>query len=89
LISSEWVKASVTPFKTLAPSVSYGYKWWLYAYGSDNSKFVWSGNGFGGQFPIVIPEYNIVAVVNAWNIQGGQGLGVRTFINHLVNAVKK
>jgi CubicO group peptidase (beta-lactamase class C family) len=89
LVSREWVQSSVTPYKTVVPGVAYGYKWWLYSYGADNSKTAWCGNGFGGQFPIIIPEYNIVAVVNAWNTQGGPGLGVRAAINRLVNAIKK
>jgi CubicO group peptidase (beta-lactamase class C family) len=45
----------------------YGYQWWrLDRRGLD----VWAGQGFGGQFLIVIPSLRIVAVSNAWNIWG-------------------
>lgn len=43
---------------------------------------------FGGQFPIVIPEYNIVAVITAWNILPGKpGLGRNVIVRRLLNAI--
>ena len=87
LLTSEWVKASVTPAITVRPGVNYGYKWWLYEYGNDKSKFVWAGSGFGGQWPIIIPEYGIVAVFTGWNISEGSSLRVTEAIKRLVNAV--
>jgi CubicO group peptidase (beta-lactamase class C family) len=61
LLTKEWVKASVTPSVTLRQGVKYGFKWWLYSYDNDDSKFAWTGSGFGGQWPVIIPEYDIVA----------------------------
>ena len=88
LVSKEWVKASVTPSISLRQGVKYGYKWWLYEYGNDNSKYVWAGSGFGGQWPIVIPEFDIVAVFTGWNITGGNpSLRVTEAIRRLINAV--
>ena len=88
LVSMEWVKASVTPSISLRQGVKYGYKWWLYEYGNDNSKYVWAGSGFGGQWPIVIPEFDIVAVFTGWNITGGNpSLRVTEAIRRLINAV--
>ena len=88
LVSRDWVKESVTPAITVGPGVKYGYKWWLYEYDSDNSKYAWAGSGFGGQWPIVIPEYDIVAVFTGWNIIGGNpSLRVTEAIRRLVNAV--
>jgi CubicO group peptidase (beta-lactamase class C family) len=46
----------------------YGYQWWLTQRGGVD---VWAGRGFGGQFLIVIPARDLVAVVHAWNIFGG------------------
>jgi len=76
LVTPEWVKASVTPAIAVRPEVKYGYKWWLFSYGNDNSKYAWAGSGFGGQWPIIIPEYDIVAVFTGWNIKGGPSLRV-------------
>lgn len=88
LVSPEWVAASVTPFISLGPGVMYGYKWWLHEYGSKQQR-AWCGSGFGGQVPVIIPEYNIVAVFTGWNIlEGKPGLGTRTILRRLVNAVK-
>jgi hypothetical protein len=68
--------------------MKYGYKWWLHGYGN-NSKYAWTGSGFGGQFPIIIPEYGIVAVFTAWNAIGGNpSLRVTEAIKRLVNAVE-
>jgi len=88
LVTREWVKASITPSISLRQGVKYGYKWWLYEYSTDNSKYAWAGSGFGGQWPIVIPEYDIVAVFTGWNIIGGNpSLRVTEAIRRLINAV--
>jgi hypothetical protein len=88
IVTPEWVKASVSPSITVRPGVQYGYKWWLYAYSTDNSKYAWTGSGFGGQWPIIIPEYDIVAVFTGWNIIGGSpSLRVMEAIRRLINAV--
>jgi CubicO group peptidase (beta-lactamase class C family) len=51
----------------------YGYQWWRYdRRGTD----IWAGNGFGGQFIIIVPAHNIVAVTNSWNVFGVQTRGI-------------
>lgn len=76
VLSSEWVNASITPAIAVAPAPRaprYGYKWWLYAHPADSTSFVWSGNGFGGQFPMAVPRDDVIVVFNAWNIVPGRG----------------
>jgi len=69
IVQPEWVKASVTPSVTVSPNgVKYGFKWWLYTYGTDSTRIAWAGSGFGGQTPIVVPEYDLVIVFTGWNI---------------------
>ncbi|MGZ8517351.1 MAG: serine hydrolase domain-containing protein [Chitinophagaceae bacterium] len=87
LVTKEWVKASVSSAVNLTSGIRYGYKWWLYEYGNDPVKYAWAGSGFGGQWPIIIPEYNIVAVFTGWNIGGGPSLQAKEAIRRLVNAV--
>lgn len=87
LISKEWVKASVSSAVNLTSGIRYGYKWWLYEYGNDPVKYAWAGSGFGGQWPIIISEYNIVAVFTGWNIGSGPSLHAREAIRRLVSAV--
>lgn len=86
IVTKEWVKASVTPAINIGRGVDYGYKWWLYEYGN-KSKYAWAGSGFGGQWPVIIPEYGIVAVFTGWNIKGGPSLRVIEGIRRLINAV--
>ena len=54
-------------------SPCYGYQWWRY---DRRGTEVWAGNGFGGQFLIIIPQHKIVAVANSWNVFGAQTTGV-------------
>ena len=48
----------------------YGYQWWVPDHDGE-SPTVFAGNGYGGQFVQVVPEQDLVAVFNGWNIHGG------------------
>ena len=52
----------------------YGYQWWRPDPGGVQ---VWAGQGFGGQFVLVLPEHDIVAVINSWNLFGGRFANLR------------
>ena len=86
IVSPEYVKDSLTPHFDLG-GAKYGLKWWLYPYGKDNSMLAWAGSGFGGQRPIVLPEYDIVAVYNAWSLGSTPGMRTRDAIDRLVGMV--
>jgi hypothetical protein len=45
----------------------YGYQWWRL---DRDSIEVWAGLGFGGQFLLVLPAYDLIGVMNAWNVFG-------------------
>ncbi len=89
VVRKEWVQESVTPHVHVPSFPSkYGLKWWLYPYDKDTTQFAWFGSGFGGQLPIVIPEYDMVAVFTAWNIiEGKPYLGVRVAVQRILEAV--
>ncbi len=76
IISKQWVAASTTPVVLdVAPDndridVGYGYQWWVPDHDGQR-PIVYAGNGYGGQFLLVVPDYDIVAVFNGWNIHGG------------------
>lgn len=76
VISEEWVKASTSPIVTdflpdnNRPDSGYGYQWWVPNHDGEQAT-IFAGNGYGGQFVLVAPEYDIVAVFNGWNIHGG------------------
>jgi CubicO group peptidase (beta-lactamase class C family) len=50
----------------------YGYQWWVPDHDGENTQ-VFAGNGYGGQFLLVAPDYDVVAVFNGWNIHEGAG----------------
>ena len=43
----------------------YGYQWWRLDTGETD---VWAGIGFGGQYLLVLPQHDLIGVVNAWNL---------------------
>lgn len=51
----------------------YGYQWWRLDRGD---TIIWAGLGFGGQFLLVFPQHDVVAVANSWNLFGGGQPGV-------------
>ena len=58
---------------SVAPQWDYGYQWWLTRRGDVD---VWAGRGFGGQFLIVIPARDVVAVAYSWNVFGTPARGI-------------
>ena len=74
LVSPTWVTASVTPAVSVPgpggvdEGVRYGLLWWLYSDRDSKRLYAWAGSGFGGQRPIVFPEYDLVAVFTGWNV---------------------
>ena len=59
----------------------YGYQWWRQ---DRRGEDIWVGNGFGGQFLIVIPSKRVVAVANSWNVFGTPAAGI---LNPLIDAL--
>jgi CubicO group peptidase (beta-lactamase class C family) len=90
IVSADWVKESLVPRIAVngRAGVKYGYLWWLYPYGKDDPRLTFGGSGFGGQLPIVIPEYDIVVVFTAWNILGGPGLRQQEAVSRILGAVR-
>jgi CubicO group peptidase (beta-lactamase class C family) len=90
IVSPGWVKESVTPAVAVGQTpIRYGLKWWLAPYGADTTKLVWAGSGFGGQLPVAIPEYDLVIVVNAWNILPGRpGLSRQVAVERVLAALR-
>ena len=75
ILSREWVRQSVTPAVRVGDArggAGYGLKWWIYRDPTDSTRSLWSGSGFGGQFPVAVPSADMVVVINQWNILPGQ-----------------
>ena len=80
LISSDYVRESVAPFVSISPNLAYGYKWWLNSYGKKRTEIAWRGSGFGGQIPIIFPQYDMVVIFTAWNILPDMPYPAATFL---------
>jgi len=56
IISSQWIKASTRKHIAATSTPGYGYQWWIVSPG------IYTALGHKGQFIIVVPEKNMVAV---------------------------
>ena len=74
VVPREWVEASVARRVdgVNQQGWGYGYQWWRLDQGDVE---VWAGLGYGGQFLLVLPGHDLVAVANSWHVFGpGQGV---------------
>lgn len=75
VVPRQWVEASTAPVVPDVnpgndqPDSGYGYQWWVPDHENGATR-VFAGKGYGGQFVLVSPEHDIVAVFNGWNIHG-------------------
>ncbi|GLR19043.1 serine hydrolase domain-containing protein [Portibacter lacus] len=69
IVSESWVKVSTSPVVHANDKSKrgYGYQWWVPEHSEGESK-IYGGNGYGGQYVMVSPEYNLIIVFNGWNI---------------------
>lgn len=75
IVSERWIRESTTQ---QAPDREYGYQWWLGRLrAGDRTVVTYGAQGRGGQFILVLPELQIVAVFTGWN--DGNGLGEQPF----------
>jgi CubicO group peptidase (beta-lactamase class C family) len=77
IVSEEWVATSTAP---IVPDINsgnqrldpgYGYQWWVPLHENGETK-IFAANGYGGQFLMVAPDYDLIVVFDGWNIHGGR-----------------
>lgn len=75
ILPETWVAASVARQveNVNQNGWGYGYQWWRLDRGEVE---IWAGLGYGGQFLVVMPQYNLIGVVNSWNVFGQRVPGV-------------
>jgi CubicO group peptidase (beta-lactamase class C family) len=65
IVSEEWVREST---RQHAPDREYGFQWWLGRIGEpDRAVAAYGAQGRGGQFIIVLPALEMVAVFTGWD----------------------
>ena len=72
IVSESWVTTSISPIvNDTYPEdefkIGYGYQWWVPEHVDGKTK-IFAGNGYGGQFLMVAPEYDLIVLFNGWNI---------------------
>jgi len=77
IIPRDWVARSTTSSIPVYPNDpegwGYGYQWWIYRHHTPSAPKMYGGWGWGGQFPLVIPDLDLVAVFTGWNIKEDTG----------------
>ena len=81
IISKEWVKQSTAAAVRHVDLeegrlVSYGYQWWIPHHENSDAE-IYAGYGYGGQYVLVVPDYDLVAVFNGWQIHDRAKLSTR------------
>ena len=78
IIPAQWVADSLATHVTdTAPSdpendTGYGYQWWVFEHGSAGKPRMVGTWGWGGQFALLVPELDLIAVFTGWNTYDGQ-----------------
>jgi Beta-lactamase len=67
LMTSDWIKESLTPRIDAGEGFKYGYQWWLLPHG-EPARLAWAARGMGGQRLLVFPEDHLIVVSTAWHI---------------------
>ena len=75
ILSEAWVNASTARQVDSVNQAGwgYGYQWWRL---DREGVEIWAGLGYGGQFLVVMPQHNMIGVVNSWNVFGQRVPGV-------------
>ncbi|HJO02361.1 MAG TPA: serine hydrolase [Acidobacteriota bacterium] len=93
LLPRDWVERSARPWVSFATPDNpdsrrgYGFQWWIMNDGSGDTPMQYGGSGFGGQSLMIVPELDLVAVVNSWNIYEESYSAAAVIIDHVIPAV--
>lgn len=87
VVSEEWVNQSTQQRVNLnsSGSIGYGYQWWMRNFNVDGQSYsAYYGDGFGGQYVIVVPELQLVIAMtgNAYEDGQSEARSIRTIIEN-------
>ena len=89
VLSSEWIKASVTPHANARQDIDYGYLWWLQTFHSGGRDWhSWGMYGTGGNKVVVLPDQEVVVVITTTNfrVPGAAALSDKLITDFVLNA---
>jgi CubicO group peptidase (beta-lactamase class C family) len=67
----------------------YGYKWWVFSRQGPGTYDVFYASGYGGQYLIVVPALDLLAVFTGWNIYDKPALDPGIAFTRVLAAVKE
>lgn len=77
LVPAGWVEQSIRwSIDTHWHAPGYGFQWWALAGKQGAAPEAYAAIGYGGQYLIVIPQLDLIAVFTAWNIYDSQSLPI-------------
>ncbi len=85
-----WVAASTKPAVTAGEesAYQYGYQWWLLPNDGGKAPYVAAARGYGGQYLLVVPERDLIAVFTGWNIYDQPALNPKLALHRVLEAVR-
>ena len=78
VIPAQWVaRTTETRVVDTAPAdpsnnTGYGYQWWIFEHGGDGKPRMVGTWGWGGQFALLVPDLDLIAVFTGWNTYDNQ-----------------
>jgi len=88
IVSSDWVRRSITPSTDARQGMKYGFQWWLIPHGTAPERLAWAALGLGGQRLLVLPEDELIMVFTGWNILAESSLNSREVIARISPAMR-
>ena len=88
ILPEGWVKDSTTWHGQSRGQRGYGYKWWVLSRKGPGTYEAYAALGYGGQFLIVVPELDLIAVFTAWNIYDRPDLARFLVMDRVLAAVE-
>lgn len=94
VVSADWIEKMLQPHVAdVAPRSNqnnngYGYQWWLLRSPTNSDEVAYACLGFGGQYLIVSPKHDMIAVFNGWNIFDKRPLPLSVFWKSIIPSVE-
>ena len=89
ILPEGWVQKSTSrSTATNEKGIGYGYQWWTLPAGGASERDAFLAWGYGGQFLMVAPRLELIAVFTGWNIYDKPELDPRFAFERVLAAVK-
>ncbi len=89
LLPAGWAAASTAPAMSVEPAkgIGYGYQWWVISPTGTRAP-AYAADGYGGQYLLVVPSLDLIAVFTGWNIWDKPALDMVYALEGVLRAVK-